>query len=403
MIKTQAERKVYTVTEVNRSIRMMLEQAFPQIWIEGEVSNLRRPGHIYFSLKDEHSALKAAFFKGNHKNVKFKLEDGMKVMAFGRISAYEPRGDYQIIVERMEPKGLGALQLAFEQLKKKLSEEGLFDEAHKVPIPYLPSSIGVVTSPTGAVIRDILHVTKRRFSGVNIILNPAKVQGAGAAEEIAEAIDDFDKFGKVDLLIVGRGGGSLEDLWAFNEEVVARAIYRCRIPVISAVGHEIDFTIADFVADRRAPTPSAAAEIAVPSQQELTRRVATLFAHVTRSMRQRIEFLKHHLSTLARSYVLREPLNVIRQYQQKVDDLAINLKRSFSHAVSMNQERIKTVSGKLEALSPLAVLGRGYSMTTKEIDGKLVRDMTDVKIADIIKTRVRDGEIFSKVENKSKR
>src|SRR3989338_1025217 len=255
MADERKEKRIYSVSELTRYIRVIWRDSFPAIWVEGEVSNytLHSSGHIYFSLRDANAVLKCAFFKRANEKLKFKLKDGMKVIAFGSISVYEARGDYQLIVEEVEPKGIGALQLQFQQLKEKLQKEGLFDEKYKTPVPFLPTRIGIVTSPTGAAIRDILNVTRRRFANVEIIINPVKVQGNTAKEEIAEAIRLFNRLKNIDVMIVTRGGGSLEDLWPFNEEMVARAIYDSDIPVISAVGHEIDYTISDFVADFRAP------------------------------------------------------------------------------------------------------------------------------------------------------
>jgi len=263
------EEKIYTVSELTREIKQVLETGFPCLWVEGEISNFKRhsSGHLYFTLKDENSQIRCAMWRYRANDLIFRPEDGMKVLVQGNLQVYEPGGYYQIIVQQVQPAGVGELQLAFEQLKKKLYAEGLFDEAHKKPIPIFPERIGVITSPTGAAIRDIISVITRRFPIAQIILAPVRVQGPGAKEEIVQAIQDFNEFGEVDVLIVGRGGGSLEDLWAFNEEVVARAIFTSKIPIISAVGHEIDFSISDFVADRRAPTPSAAAEMAVPDRK----------------------------------------------------------------------------------------------------------------------------------------
>lgn len=267
----QREKHVYTVSELTRDLRVIIEDSFPGVWVEGEISNfiLHTSGHIYFSLKDATSVLRCAMFKRANEKLKFSLKNGMKVIVLGSVSLYEARGDYQLIIEELEPRGVGALQLQFQQLKEKLQKEGLFDERYKAPIPFLPTRIGVVTSPTGAAIRDILSIARRRFANVEIIINPVKVQGVGAKEEIAAAIRQFNELGNIDVMIVGRGGGSLEDLWPFNEEVVARAIFDSEIPVISAVGHEIDFTIADFAADFRASTPSAAAELVIPKKRGL--------------------------------------------------------------------------------------------------------------------------------------
>src|SRR3989339_1280832 len=265
------EREVYTVSELTRAIKFVLEEDFPEVLVEGEISNFRVPnsGHAYFTLKDKDSQLKVVLFKLNKRLLKFEPDDGLHVIVRGRISVYEPRGEYQLIADYMEPKGIGALQLAFEQLKEKLFKEGLFDEAHKIPIPQFPQKIAIVTSPTGAAIRDMLRIIDRRFSNVHIIIYPVKVQGEGASAEIARAVKELNALPDIDVMIVGRGGGSIEDLWAFNEEIVARAIYDSRIPIISAVGHETDFTIADWVAEYRAPTPSAAAEKATPDMKEL--------------------------------------------------------------------------------------------------------------------------------------
>ncbi|MCK5594876.1 exodeoxyribonuclease VII large subunit, partial [bacterium] len=264
----------------------MLEENFPSIWVEGEISNCRMPssGHIYFTLKDEQSQLNAVFFRGANLKTKFRIEDGLKVLALGNISVYQRRGNYQLIVGLLQPRGIGELQLAFEQLKRKLQKEGLFAPEHKNPIPLFPKKIGIVTSPTGAAIRDILNVINRRFRQVEILVNPVRVQGEGAGEEIAKAIDEFNKMKKVDVLIVGRGGGSMEDLWAFNEEVVARAIYNSNIPIISAVGHEIDFVISDFVADLRAPTPSAAAELVVGEMEQIILKIGNFQTRIVTAL-----------------------------------------------------------------------------------------------------------------------
>ena len=267
----QDGRYIYKVSELTSSIKLILEDSFPNIWVEGEISNLKSPssGHIYFTLKDDRSELKSVFFKSDNEKIKFDIKDGMHVICSGRISLYEKQGVYQLYVTGLEPKGVGALQLAFEQLKEKLFKEGLFDESRKKPLPMLPDRIGIVTSPTGAAIGDMLKVLKRRFSNVEILINPVKVQGEGAKEEIAGAIRDFNDMNNVDVIIVGRGGGSLEDLWAFNEEVVARAICDSKIPIISAVGHEMDWTISDLAADLRAATPSVAAELVIAKKSEL--------------------------------------------------------------------------------------------------------------------------------------
>ena len=297
----KSDRHVFKVSELTRLLRTVLEETFRNIWVEGEISNFTKhtSGHMYFSLKDDQAVLSCVLFRRVNQNLKFKIENGMQVVCFGRLSIYDKRGQYQLYVDKIEPKGVGALQMAFEQLKKKLAGEGLFDDSRKRPIPYLPTRIGVVTSPTGAAIRDILNVVKRRFQNIEVILNPVRVQGDGAEEEVARAIEEFNEYNrsvepdkKVDVLIVGRGGGSLEDLWAFNMEAVARAISSSVIPIISAVGHEIDWTIADFVSDKRAPTPSAAAELVIPKKEDLVLTLDQLTDRLDGSIMDKIASLK---------------------------------------------------------------------------------------------------------------
>lgn len=394
------ERHIYTISELTRSIKQVLEEGFPDIWVEGEVSNLRIPssGHMYFTLKDEAAELHAVMFKGLNQYLRFKLEDGLKVVAFGQVSVYQRRGEYQLVVEKLEPRGLGALQLAFEQLKKRLQEEGLFDEAHKKPIPLLPLRIGVVTSSTGAAIRDIINVIQRRFANVEILLNPVRVQGKGAAEEISGALDELNEMGEVEVIIVGRGGGSLEDLWAFNEEIVARAIYRSRIPVISAVGHEIDYTISDFVADLRAPTPSAAAELVVAAKEELVDKIETLQARMKRTLLNTLALLKNRLTGVTESYAFRQPGETIRQYQQRIDDLVRNLTLGMSHLLEIGRERLAALAGRLESLSPLGVLSRGYSLSLKLPERSVIREAATLKVGDEVETKVREGSFLSRVE-----
>ena len=326
----QKEKRIYTVSEVTKYVRVILEDSFSSVWIEGEISNfiLHSSGHMYFSLKDAGASLKCAMFARSNAKLKFKPKDGMKVICFGKISVYEARGDYQLVAEEIEPKGIGALQLQFQQLKEKLQKEGLFDQEHKIEIPFLPTRIGIVTSPTGAAIRDILNIARRRFSNVEIIINPAKVQGENAKDEIAKAIRQFNKLKNIDVMIVTRGGGSLEDLWPFNEEMVARAIYESEIPVISAVGHEIDFTISDFVADFRAPTPSAAAELVIPRKEELIGLISTATTRLNNALTSKVNRLTEHLKAVKDSYILRQPLNLIVQYEQTIDCLLANCRKN---------------------------------------------------------------------------
>lgn len=356
---------------------MLLESAFPAVWVEGEISNLtaHSSGHMYFSLKDENAVINCAMFRTENQTLKFAPKDGMQVLCSGRISIYDKQGKYQLYVQAMEPKGIGALQLAFQQLKERLEKEGLFDHSHKRPIPFLPNRIGIVTSPTGAAIRDILNISARRFQNVEIIINPVRVQGEGAASEISNAVLEFNEYGDVDVIIVARGGGSMEDLWPFNEEVVARAIYNSNIPVISAVGHEVDFTISDFVADFRAPTPSAAAELVIPEKKKLMTRLETAYRRLTNSFLQKINILK-----------------------QRTDDLVHNLVIRIGHIVTLNNETFNTLLGKLEALSPLAVLSRGYSITLKMPDGKVIKDIKALKSGDEVETRLEKGKFISVVD-----
>lgn len=367
--------KILTISELTRDIKEVLENVFGDVSVEGEISNLRQPasGHSYFSLKDEKSQLRCVLFKGAGLKVKFAPCDGMKVVASGRVGVYERDGQYQLYVNALEPKGAGALQLAFEQLKIKLAKEGLFDEGRKRPLPFLPETIGIVTSATGAVIRDMLHVLDRRFPGAHVIINPARVQGAGAAEELVQALDDFNEFCPVDVIILARGGGSLEDLWSFNEENLARAIHRSRIPVISAVGHETDYTIADFVADRRAPTPSAAAEIVMPARLELEEKINT------------------HLLFLWRSLA-----DLVPQQIQRVDDFRRELADSLAQRLERNGIRLEGMFNQLHSLNPLAILKRGYSITT-DTSGKALRRAAELRKGEKLRTRLMDGAFISEV------
>ena len=338
----------------------------------------------------------------------FDIEDGMKVLSFGRISVYDKRGQYQLYVNKVEPKGKGALQLAFEQLKERLKKEGLFEEENKKPLPAMPVRVGVVTSPTGAAIRDILKVAKRRYSNIEITIYPVQVQGDKAKTEISEAIKALNEYNShlktvetnehpIDVIIVGRGGGSLEDLWAFNEEIVARAIYASEIPIISAVGHEIDYTISDFVADHRAPTPSAAAELVVPSKKDIAARIKDLESNLKAGIKDKINLLEKDLGALKNSYVLRTPLNIIIQLGQQVDDLTKTIVTKMEHLFQIKSKELGSWAGKLDMLSPLAVLERGYSITFKE--KSIVKDSKKVKKGDLLKTRIAKGLILSKVES----
>lgn len=357
------DRQIYSVSKLNSRIRQNLEESFGSLWLSGEVSNFKAhsSGHFYFCLKDEKSQISAVMFKGSNRLLRFRMEDGLSVIANGRVTVYEPRGSYQIVVEYLEPQGVGALQLAFEQLKQKLEEEGLFDPLRKKALPLLPRKIGIVTSPTGAAIRDLLNILKRRYANIEVLLAPTNVQGAEAVPSLVAAIQELDAMEDVDLLIVGRGGGSLEDLWAFNTEEVARAIAACRLPVISAVGHEIDVTISDYVADLRAPTPSAAAELAVPVKEEmeffvkdLRKKLREILLYKIQAMRERLDFFKSHL---------KHPRRRLEELSQRLDELQDRLKLAFSTRLTQWQLELKSLQKTLQALSPLAVLERGYSIT----------------------------------------
>ncbi len=352
--------RIYTVSEITQDIQTILEAAFDTVWLEGEISNLRVAAskHAYFVLKDEKTQIRCVQFRGSRAGMKFQPEDGDQVLLFGRVTVYGARGEYQIIVETMEPRGLGALQKAFEQLKEKLDKEGLFHERHKKELPPVPWKIGVITSPTGAVVRDIIHVSRRRSRYVSILLNPVKVQGEGAAEEIAQAIVDMNRLDDIDILIVGRGGGSIEDLWAFNEEIVARAIHASRIPVISAVGHEVDFTIADFVADVRAPTPSAAAEIAVPLGSDLEQRVSDATRQMIDGMNEVVQDHRQTLKHFMDRRFFREPHRILEAPAQRLDEMGQRLMRGLASWRQVQTERLRNKIAQLIQASPTRLLQR---------------------------------------------
>ena len=391
--------KFCTVSEITREIRTSLEHKFSNIGVLGEISNVRKPssGHIYLTLKDKNSQLQAVVFRNSASRIKFELKDGMEVVSFGSVTVYEPRGQYQLIINKIEPKGIGALQLAFQQLKEKLEKEGLFDHAHKKNIPFMPKKIGIVTSPTGAAIKDILNIIDRRFANVEILIYPVKVQGEGAAQEIAEAITELNNYSDIDVIISGRGGGSLEDLWAFNEEIVARSIYNSKIPVISAVGHEIDLTIADLVADKRALTPSEAGELVVPRKDLLIVKTEKFKTRLLQSLTGKLRLSKEKLDRIANSYAIRQPFDKFNRWQQKLDDLSQRLNLNITHALNSEREKLSGIAGKLESLSPLNVLKRGYTITTKLEDNKSLRYITDLSKGDKIKTNLSRGSIISEI------
>ncbi len=379
-----------------------MEAEFFDVWVRGEISGFKRPssGHGYFTLKDATAQLRACIFRPSLSRVPFAIEDGMEVILHGKITIYEARGDYQIIVDAMEPVGSGALQLAYEQLKKKLTEEGLFDPKHKQKLPLLPRRIGIVTSPTGAAVRDVIKVLRRRFPAVEITVFPVAVQGEKAAPEISQALKHATAWNAdasrepIDVLIVGRGGGSIEDLWAFNEEAVVRAIFQCPIPIISAVGHEVDFTLSDFVADVRAPTPSAAAEMAVPNQADLIGVVKTRERQLIQAIRRTLEQRKLHCVHLARRLV--DPRAKIKQLRERWENLNRYLLRAIDQVLIRRRQKLESRMQRLDALSPLKVLGRGYSLT-RDANGKILQSIRAVSPGDSIETQLADGTVHSKV------
>jgi exodeoxyribonuclease VII large subunit len=428
---------VLTVGELTRQIRRLLETEIGDVTVEGEISNWRvaASGHAYFVLKDAEASIRCVMFRSAVARVKFQPADGCKAEVRGRLSVYEVRGEYQIVVETMTEQGLGALFEAFVRLKEKLEKEGLFDPAHKKPLPFFPRRIGVITSPTGAAIRDILNVLGRRFANVHVLLWPVRVQGGGAAGEIAHALREMDRRQLADVIICGRGGGSIEDLWAFNEEVVARAIFECRTPVISAVGHEIDFTIADFVADLRAPTPSAAAELVVQNQVELLEKLKALSRRLNQTVLSRIRYLQRHLEGLLQSYALEQPRFRLEQIQQRCDELLARLETHAGHTAALARGhlsglrerlgaaarsglraasvslverqrrldraageqmahikvRLDTLNGSLEMLGPQATLERGYSLVLRRRTGELVRSPRQVSANDPLDIHTAGG------------
>ena len=392
---------IFSVAEITREIKVLLETTIPVVWVEGEISNLKfhSSGHLYFSLKDKDSQINCVMWRSRNAGLFYTPQDGMKVLALGKVTVYEKRGYYQFDVIKLQPAGIGELQFAFEQLKNRLQEEGLFDEEFKKPIPQYPESIGIVTSPTGAAIQDLINILNRRFPGVEIILRPVKVQGEGAASEIAAAIDEFNAYGKVDVLIIGRGGGSLEDLWAFNEEIVARAIFRSKIPIISAVGHEIDFSISDFVADLRAPTPSAAAELAVPDRAELLNRIFQYRKTIFEISTSLIQYERDRLKSLVGSYSFLKTPDLVRQYQQRLDELTHTMQLTLRPRFNLLSHKMTSLSHRLQALAPESVLKRGYSICYRTEDNIVVREASLLKVEDKIKVQFYRGRISGRVED----
>jgi exodeoxyribonuclease VII large subunit len=442
MSSSPITRVILSVSALTTVLRAQLEAGFSDVWVEGEVSNLRIPssGHVYCTLKDATSQIKAIIFRSTARFLRFAVKDGMCLICRGRITVYEPKGEYQMIIDYAEPKGVGALQVAFEQLRERLGAEGLFEASRKRRLPRFPRRLGLVTSPTGAAIRDIIQVSHKRWPGIAIIVNPVMVQGVGAATEIARAIAELDDFGGIDVLIVGRGGGSLEDLWAFNEEAVARAIVACRIPVVSAVGHEIDYTIADFVADVRAPTPSAAVELILPDQQEVCARVDHHRKRAARAMygylsqcrgraeterralldpaalvqraiqrRDELEIRLHlartgHLRETRRmiervrqELLMRSPVHRIRQGLSLLPHLRVRLEQRIMTLVDLGRNSLHKAIGGVHALNPLAILARGYSVTRRWPDMTLLRKASEIRAGDSVHVRLSAGELICEV------
>jgi len=394
--------RVYSVSEITSIIKALLEENLPTVWIEGEISNIKfhSSGHIYFTLKDAGAQISVVMWRSRTLSLTFQPEDGMKVQVLGNIRVYERGGRYQLDALMIQPFGQGQLQMEFERLKQKLQAEGLFDPEHKKSLPPYPEVVGVITSPTGATIRDIVNVLRRRAPHVRIILRPTLVQGEQAARDIVQAIREFNAYKKVDVLIVGRGGGSLEDLWPFNEEQVARAIFESDLPIISAVGHEIDFTIADFVADLRAPTPSAAAELAVPDYVQLKQQLLQWQQRMINLLKTRIGHAKNRVQDLARSYGLKRPEDMIHQYMMQVDELDAKLNRAVSLRINTYFELVKQLSFRINNLDPKKVLERGYSISY--INGKIIRDISQVKEKDAMETRIAHGRVTSIVKQVQK-
>jgi exodeoxyribonuclease VII large subunit len=399
-LDSQSADPIYSVTELTRSIRRLLEGSFFGVWVEGELSNvkLHTSGHLYFTLKDDLSCLRGVMFRRHASKLRFDAADGQKVRVYGSITVYEPKGEYQINTTRLDPVGIGELELAFRQLYEKLEKEGLFHPGRKRAIPRHPRVVGLVTSDSGAAVRDLLSVLERRAPHVEVVLRPARVQGAGAAADIVRALVDFEEWGGADVVIIGRGGGSLEDLWAFNEEIVARAIAACRIPIISAVGHEIDFTIADYAADLRAPTPSAAAEIVASDRETLLTHLDRLGARLGRGAVQGLRMRGDRVMLLARSTAFRRPMDLYRRRSQDVDALADRLETAGRSSLSRAALRLEGARGKLHALSPLAVLERGYAIV-RGPSGAIVRRAGQVAKGERIDVRLAGGELRAEVED----
>ncbi|HEY9061309.1 MAG TPA: exodeoxyribonuclease VII large subunit [Pseudobacteroides sp.] len=390
-------RQILTVSEINRYLKNIITKdiLLSGFLVRGEISNYKNhySGHMYFTLKDETSLIKCVMFRTYNSELKFNPENGMRVIIGGYISVFERDGQYQLYVESMQPDGIGALHLAFEQLKQKLEREGLFDHIYKKPLPLLPRAVGVVTSSTGAVLRDIINIIGRRYPNINIKVCPVAVQGEGAAKQISRAIDRFNKLCCVDVLILARGGGSLEELWAFNEEIVARSIFKSEIPVVSAIGHETDYTISDFVADLRAPTPSAAAEIVVPEKVALKNGLNNLIYRLASSLNKNLVVQKSRLLRLTESAAFKQPFDRVYQERMRLDILQKSLIRALQMNFSTYKTRFAVLAGKLDALSPLTIMARGYSIVKDKESGKVIQSVNDVYNGTELEINLRDGTV----------
>ena len=390
---------VYSVSQLNSYVKGVLDkdENLAHIFVTGEISNFKDhySGHLYMTVKDETASIKAVMFAGNASKLRFRPENGMKILAFGTVSLFPRDGSFQLYINDMQPDGVGALNIAFEQLKKKLEAEGLFSNSYKKPLPEFPMRIGVVTSSTGAAVQDIFNVLKRRFPVAQVVLRPCQVQGEGAAKDIAKAIYEFNEQKAADVLIVGRGGGSIEDLWAFNEEIVARAVFASEIPVISAVGHETDYTICDFVADLRAPTPSAAAECAVPDIFELKASLVSMKQHLFTLTRNLVSIERSKVSSLEKTLALRDPVTNINDQRKELVYLSEKLSTLTNSALESNKSKISALAGKLDALSPLGVISRGYALIEK--DNKPITKAKNLQKDDIISIKLSDGQVKANI------
>ena len=397
------KQKILTVSEITRYIKDTLESMVGRVRVTGEVSGFKiaASGHCYFTLKDDRASLNCVMFRGSFSRVSFAVKDGMQLEALGKITVYAPRGQYQMIVDKLTEAGIGELYRKFEAMKKRLAEEGLFDKNRKKNLPWLPRRIGVITSATGAAVRDIVNVLTRRFPHLHIYLYPTLVQGNQAAAQIAHAIRKMNQLKLADVLIVGRGGGSIEDLWAFNEETVARAISESEIPIVSAVGHETDFTIADFVADERAPTPSAAAEIVTANHQQLMESITLLNQRLNRAMLNWIDMKRLKLNSLAESRILHSPLEKLRQYQQRLDELTEKATLGLTLMTERTRQKLKILDARLTALSPESVLSRGFSIVVSQKTGKVVKDAEQVDCGEILDVTPRKGHFKVEVRERT--